>query len=114
MAVVQNPLFSIAASGKFGSSIVFYRWKGVDVARKYVKSTIAPTALQTTVRSYFQMAVASWKQQNQTVKDGWNQYCADNDLKQSGYNLYVGAYVEYMKGHAGTEPTSITTPPNMA
>lgn len=36
MAKLQAPLLSLGASGALGKAIVFFGWKGIDVARSYV------------------------------------------------------------------------------
>lgn len=37
MAKVSGPLFSVEASGKFGSALVFFPWKGINVVRQLIK-----------------------------------------------------------------------------
>ena len=57
MAKLKAPLLSLGASGQIGKSIVFFPWKGLDVAREYVVPANPQTTLQITQRTYFENAV---------------------------------------------------------
>lgn len=115
MAKVYGPLFSIEASGRLDNSLVFKKTRFGNVVGKFPKPVTTPaTALQTTIREYFQLGSTAWKNANSTVKEAWNSYASTLSTGASGYNIFVGTYVKYLKDHAGTEPTSITTPPAMA
>jgi hypothetical protein len=57
MAVLTGPLMSLGARGKLASTLVFFPWKGLNVARQYVVPTNPRTALQTTQRGILSDAV---------------------------------------------------------
>lgn len=59
MAKLTGPLFSLAASQKLGNTLVYFAWKGLNVARTYVIPTNPKTAPQTTQRGYLSDAVAA-------------------------------------------------------
>ena len=52
MAKLKAPLLSLGASGAIGKSIVFFPWKGLNVAREYVVPSNPKTTGQTTQRGY--------------------------------------------------------------
>jgi len=58
MAKLKGPLFSLGASGKLADTLVFFPWKGLNVAREYIIPSNPKTALQTTQRGYLTDAVA--------------------------------------------------------
>ena len=57
MAKLKGPLFSLGASGQLAKTLVFFPWKGLNVAREYVVPANPQTALQTTQRGYMTAAV---------------------------------------------------------
>lgn len=57
MAKLKAPLLSLGAAGAIGKAIVFFGWKGLDVAREYVIPSNPKTAGQTTQRGYLAAAV---------------------------------------------------------
>jgi len=58
MAKLKAPLLSLGATGAIGKSIVFFNWKGLDVAREYVIPSNPRSTAQVTQRSYVTAAVA--------------------------------------------------------
>ena len=59
MAKLKAPLLSLGAAGQIGKTVVYFGWKGLNVAREYVIPTNPRTALQTTQRGYLSDAVAA-------------------------------------------------------
>ena len=57
MAKLKGPLFSLGASGKLADTLVFFPWKGLNIAREYVIPANPQTALQVTQRGYLTAAV---------------------------------------------------------
>ncbi len=58
MAKLKGPLFSLQAAGQIAKTLVYFPWKGLNVAREYVVPANPKTALQTTQRGYLTDAVA--------------------------------------------------------
>lgn len=58
MAKLKGPMFSLGASGKIAGALVYFGWKGLNVAREYVIPTNPRSAAQTTQRGYLTAAVA--------------------------------------------------------
>lgn len=58
MAKLRLPLLSLEARGALGESIVFFPWKGINAARKYVIPSNPKTAAQNTQRDYVTRIVA--------------------------------------------------------
>lgn len=59
MAKLKGPLFSLGASGQLAKTIVYFGWKGIQVAREYVVPSNPKTADQITQRGYVTAAVAA-------------------------------------------------------
>ena len=57
MAKLKAPLMSLGATGALGKSIVFFGWKGLNVAREYVVPSNPQSGPQTTQRGYLTEAV---------------------------------------------------------
>ena len=119
MAKTQAPLFGFGASGQLGEAIVFGRWKGIDVARKYVVPANPDTAAQNTQRGYMTSAVAEWHDATNvltaTDKEAWNRYAGTLAAPMSGFNAFCksqidakiayGAAFEHMFGIANVDLT---------
>ena len=58
MAKLRLPLLSLEARGAIGESIVFFPWKGINAARKYVVPSNPKTTAQNTQRDYVTRIVA--------------------------------------------------------
>jgi len=52
LAKLKGPLFSLGASGAIGKTLVYFGWKGLDVAREYVIPANPQTTKQTTQRGH--------------------------------------------------------------
>jgi len=59
MAKLKAPLLSLGPSGQIGKAIVYFPWKGLDLAREYVVPSNPKTSGQTTQRGYVSQAVES-------------------------------------------------------
>ncbi|MBA7534040.1 hypothetical protein ES705_26286 [subsurface metagenome] len=59
MAKLKAPLLSLGASGQLGKAIVYFPWKGLDLAREYVVPSNPRTTAQNTQRGYVIAAVAA-------------------------------------------------------
>ncbi len=57
MAKLKGPLFSLGAAGAIGKTIVYFGWKGLNVAREYVVPANPQTPLQTAQRAYIKELV---------------------------------------------------------
>jgi len=57
MAKLKAPLLSLGASGQIGKALVFFPWKGLNVAREYIIPSNPKTSGQTTQRGYLAAAV---------------------------------------------------------
>ena len=57
MAKLKAPLLSFGASGAIAKAVVYFPWKGLNVAREYVIPANPKTTLQVTQRGYLSAAV---------------------------------------------------------
>ena len=92
MAKVTGPLFSIDASGKFADSLVFSKWKGLNIVRQYSKPSQNTTAKQEAVKKAFSAATAMYQRLSGEDKDAWNVRASGTPM--SGYNLFVKKVME--------------------
>lgn len=95
MAKVTAPLLSLAASGAYGSALVFGRQaRTTTVCRKRV--AIAPpdpkTPTQLFNRDYFGTMVAIWKALDPSEKSALDNIGAN--VAYSGFNHYIKSYRE--------------------
>lgn len=110
MAKVTAPLMSMDASGAFGDTIVYAKWKGINYARQYVVPANPRTQAQVTTRTYFNQAVEAWHAEDDATRARWVD--AARGLPLTGFNLYVGKYVQYLRGHEGQAPAAPFLPPS--
>ena len=59
MPKLKAPLLSLGAAGQLGKAIVFFPWKGLNLAREYVIPANPKTTLQVTQRGYMTDAVTA-------------------------------------------------------
>lgn len=91
MAKVVSPLLSLDASGTFGDTLVYAKWKGIKYVRKWVIPQNPKTALQVAQRDLFSSAVDGWHGQTDR-QDAFDAAVAG--LPLSGFNYYVKLYIE--------------------
>lgn len=96
MAIVRTPLLSFGASGKLAKTLVFFGWKGLDVAREYVVPTNPRTAAQTTQRTLFTDMVAAWRNYftNSPMRTAWDLSASVSKKAQSGFNAAMSAMIK--------------------
>ena len=87
MAKVTGPLFSLKASGKFGDSIIFSSWKGLNIARKYTKPGGEPSPAQRLIQNYFAEASAMYGHLAPADRQAWNFRVGSRPM--TGYNLFI-------------------------
>lgn len=101
MKVITNALVS-EASGKLGTSVVFYRNAGRQCARIYFNPTNPQTALQTLCRNAMSLASKSWSEDlAASERSAWNSFAAyvqerSGQLglayRRTGQQLYVASH----------------------
>jgi len=116
MAVVQGPLHSDTAKGKFDNVITFKGVRTTQIAQIYSIPKNPKTEDQTLVRNYFTLGVKGWQAATSTVKSAWNTYAVSDGGKMSGYNEFLKAWMDYGKTvlyNPHELPTGRTPPPPM-
>lgn len=88
MAIVTGPLMSVDASGKFGGSMVFGKWKGRNYARKLVTPKNPKSAKQLGVRAMMTFLAKAWSALAAGIKDDYDALAAADQI--SPFNAYVG------------------------
>ena len=71
MATVAGPALSFDASGKFGGTLVFSKWKGRPVVRQLVIPANPKTAAQTAVRAAMRWGSREWAQLSAVEQATW-------------------------------------------
>jgi hypothetical protein len=117
MARVSGPLMSVDASGKFGGTLVYSKWKGRNYVRQLVTPMNPKAAKQLGVRSVFAFCAAVWGDLSAQIKATWEALATQKAI--SPFNAYMsencnrwqnffGPTQEYPADEAST-PLTITT-----
>ncbi len=88
MSKIELSAMLVDARKKFGD-VVYTKWKGINIARRYTKPTGIATEKQVSTRSAFGKLVKDWKQLNGIMHLGWDIYAENKNL--TGYNAFIGA-----------------------
>ncbi len=96
MAKTKAPLFGLGASGQLGKAIVFGSWKGIGVAREYVKPSNPDTGPQQTQRGYMTAAVLAFHAAAFSVADmtAWARLASIQSKVMSGFNIFCKTHVD--------------------
>lgn len=104
MKVITNALVD-QASGKLGTSVVFYRNAGRQCARMYFKPTNPQTDLQTLCRTAMSLASKSWSEDlSASERHTWQSFAAyvqersgqlGLTYRRTGQQLYVASHQLY-------------------
>jgi hypothetical protein len=87
MARTLGPLMSIEASGKFGKTLVYSKWKGRPYCRELVIPHNPRTAKQTGVRAMMAFIADRWSYLSSVIHDTWNDLAATSEI--SPFNAYI-------------------------
>lgn len=99
MAIVTGPLMSVDASGKFGGSMVFAKWKGRNYARKLVIPSNPKQPKQVGVRSMLTFLAKAWAAIK--VAEGPDYQTLADAAEISTFNAYVGANLDRWQANKG-------------
>jgi len=88
MALVTGPLMSVDASGKFGGSMVFSKWKGRNYVRKLVIPQNPRDPEQVGVRSMMKFLAPLWSGLPAGTKDDYDDLALAKQI--SAFNAYIG------------------------
>ncbi|SDL78300.1 hypothetical protein [Halarsenatibacter silvermanii] len=94
MPKVNGPLFSMEASGKFADSLVFYKWNGINVARRHAVPGGDPTPEQEAINEKFSQAVKLYRHLNAADRNAWKKRAAGRPL--TGFNLFMQKAMQAM------------------
>jgi hypothetical protein len=103
VAKTTAPLFGFGASGKLGNALVFGKWKGIDVARRYVIPANPNTSGQSTQRGKLTSAVAEWHDVTNPLsaadKEAWDRLAGVQATPRTGFNEFckraIDASIDY-------------------
>lgn len=94
--LLQYPLMSMTASGKWKNEIVYVTRSGKTYIRRYVIPQNPRTVPQQTQRNYLKIAVAHYQQESPETKTFWKEQAKTIGGK-SGYNLYLGEVMKLLQ-----------------
>jgi hypothetical protein len=87
MARVSGPMMSVDASGKFGGSMVFAKWKGRNYVRQLVTPGNPKSAKQSGVRAMMGFLANAWAALTAGIKDDYDAIATSRSI--SAFNAYV-------------------------
>ncbi len=88
MARTTGPLMSVDASGKFGGTLVFAKWKGRNYVRQLVIPKNPKSAKQTGVRAMMKFIADRWAYLTSPNQATWDALAAAKQI--SAFNAYIG------------------------
>lgn len=92
MALVTGPLFSLTGRQSVGKTLVFYRWRGLNVTRQWVKPKNPQTPAQVARRALFTAAAALWRSPGTAVdKQAWALFADQTPGRFTAYSAYMQA-----------------------
>lgn len=68
-------------SGKQGTDIVFFSWRGAQCARDYARPQNPNTPRQVAVRNTLSLITKKWQTLSESTREGWTTYAANNKVK---------------------------------
>lgn len=87
MARVTGPLMSVDASGTYGGSLTFAKWKGRNYVRQCVTPSNPRSASQTGVRAMMSFLSKVWASLTSVPKATWDEMAASRSI--SAFNAFV-------------------------
>lgn len=109
MARVSGPLMSMEASGTYGKTLTFGKWKGRPYVRERVDPSNPKTASQTGVRVMMKFLARAWAALTAGNKTTWDALAASRSI--SAFNAYVSANLtrwQEFKGPTEANPAAAT------
>lgn len=92
MALVTGPLFSLTGRQSVGKTLVFYRWRGLNVTRQWVKPKNPQTPAQVARRAIFTAAAALWRSPGTAAdKQAWALFSDQTPGRFTAYSAYMQA-----------------------
>ncbi|SDL78341.1 hypothetical protein [Halarsenatibacter silvermanii] len=92
MALVNGPLFSLQASGKFADELIFSQWRGLNIVRKKPQPPRPQPAAELTLQQKkFRKAAEAYRRLNPAEKKKWREKAVGRPL--TGYNLFLKDYI---------------------
>lgn len=94
MAIVTGPLFSLTGRQSVGKTLVFYRSRGLNLTRQWVKPKNPQTPAQVTRRALFTAAAVHWRDLAKgTDKEGYALLAAQNPAKFTNYSAFMATWL---------------------
>jgi hypothetical protein len=98
MAKTTAPLFGFGASGQLGNALVYAKWKGIDIARRYVVPANPNTAAQSTQRARMTSAVSEWHDTTNVLtaadKAAWDRLAGVQATPRTGFNEFCRRLID--------------------
>lgn len=92
MAIVTGPLFSLTGRQSVGKTLVYYRWRGLNLTRQWVKPKNPQTPAQVARRALFTAAAALWRSPGTAAdKQAWALFSDQTPGRFTAYSAYMQA-----------------------
>jgi len=92
MAIVTGPLFSLTGRQSVAKTLVYYRWRGLNVTRQWVKPKNPQTPAQVARRALFTAAAALWRSPGTAVdKQAWALFADQTPSRGTSFSAYMHA-----------------------
>ena len=92
MALVTGPLFSLTGRQSVGKTLVYYRWRGLNVTRQWVKPENPRTPAQVARRAFFTAAAAFWRSWS-VDKPAWQLLADRTPDKATSYSAFMRSWL---------------------
>lgn len=91
MALVQNPLFSLSATGKFGNRFTYKAGTGRPATAAYSKPTGDPSCEQIVHRAFMTSVSENWKTVfcQPEIVAAWSVYAKRKDARLTAANFFI-------------------------
>lgn len=96
-ATLQFPVESLAGAATPGSGLVFTKWRGIFVARKYVTPNNPQSVNQVSIRSILTQCAQGFKQLSATQKEQWSSAATKFPIYVNGKTVTLPAGNFYMR-----------------
>lgn len=105
MVRATGPLFSLEARKQLGKTLIYKTKGGKSFITRYNKpggqNPHTPSTSQAEKRNYYGIAVEVWQNKTNEEKAYWNNIVKLQNLKMSGWNLFLKSVFEDPEGFLG-------------
>jgi hypothetical protein len=81
----------VSSTGKIADTLIFEKWKGKQIVKRYAKPSNPDTPKQQVQRGYMVPVIEAWHNDGYTPEDkeAWNYYAKVIKINATGYNMFT-------------------------